>query len=191
MLLLTMRSAVKVGPPDRAYLATNEPAPKIRVPLLPFAQHMLKPGTNAPPLTLPDQEGRPFELAGAWSTGPIVLFFYPKADSAVCTKEACAFRDALTDLRALKATVVGISHDTCEAQKAFATRWGLPFTLLSDTAGTAHKAYDVQRVLGLVSERITYVIGSDGVVKGAYSGLLGSDRHVREAFDVLRGHSNL
>ncbi|MBL7981641.1 MAG: peroxiredoxin [Flavobacteriales bacterium] len=152
---------------------------------------MLKPGTPAPVLTLPDQEGRPFDLATAWSKGPIVLFFYPKANSAVCTKEACAFRDAFADLRTLQASVIGISRDTCDAQREFATQWGLPFPLLSDVPGEAHRAYDVQRLLGLVSERITYVIGNDGLIKGAYSGLLGSDRHVREALDVLRRQSSL
>jgi peroxiredoxin Q/BCP len=163
----------------------------IGVPLLPIEHAMLKPGTPAPALNLPDQEGRPFDLATAWSKGPIVLFFYPKANSAVCTKEACAFRDAFADLRSLQASVVGISRDTCEAQHDFATQWDLSFPLLSDATGEAHRAYDVQRLLGLVSERITYVIGRDGIVKGAYSGLLGSDRHVREALEVLRGQSSL
>lgn len=146
---------------------------------------MLRPGSPAPDLTLLDQLGRPFTLSQAWQQGPAVVFFYPKANSLVCTKEACAFRDAYTDLRAVNATVVGISRDGQEAQQAFASQWQLPFTLLCDTTDKAHQAYDVDRLLGLLSERITYVIDQGGVVRRAYSGLLGAQRHVQEALDAV------
>lgn len=146
---------------------------------------MLRTGSPAPDLTLLDQFGRPFTLSQAWQKGPAVLFFYPKANSMVCTKEACAFRDAFADLRAANATVVGISRDGQEAQQAFASQWQLPFTLLCDAEDIAHRAYQVDRVLGLLSERITYVIDQGGVVRHAYSGLLGAQRHVQEALDAV------
>ena len=72
-----------------------------------------------------------------------------------------------------------------EAQQAFASQWQLPFTLLCDTEDKAHRAYDVDRVLGLLSERITYVIDQHGRVRHAYSGLLGAQRHVQEALDAV------
>ena len=146
---------------------------------------MLRPGSPAPDLTLLDHLGRPFTLSQAWQHGPAVVFFYPKANTLVCTKEACAFRDAFADLRAVNATVVGISRDGQEAQQAFASRWQLPFALLCDTEDKAHRAFDVDRVLGLLSERITYIIDQGGVVRHAYSGLLGAQRHVQEALEAV------
>jgi peroxiredoxin Q/BCP len=151
---------------------------------------MLRPGSPAPVLTLTDHRGRPYTLSDAWHNGPAVLFFYPKAGSMVCTREACAFRDAHADLLGMNATVVGISRDGEEAQQAFAKKWQLPFTLLCDTEDKTHRAYDVDRVLGLLSERITYVIDQSGVVRHAYSGLLDAQRHVQEALDALSAQRN-
>lgn len=151
---------------------------------------MLRPGTKAPAITLNDQDGDPFDLASAWTQGSAVVFFYPQADTPICTKEACAFRDAFSDLRALDATVIGISRDTPAAQKAFARAHNLPFTLLSDTEGAAYKAYDVRGPLGLLPGRITYVIAAGGTVKAAHSGTLESDNHVRKALAALRGQGS-
>ena len=147
---------------------------------------MLAQGTSAPALTLPDQDGTPFELARAWSTHNVVLFFYPKADSAICTREACAFRDALADLKALDTVIVGISRDGREAQRAFAERWKLPYTLLCDTQGTAHRAYGAVGLLGILPLRITYVIGRGGIVRSAFSGLFQAKGHVRKTLAALR-----
>jgi len=146
---------------------------------------MLSIGTQAPAITLPDQHGTPFDLAKAWAQGPVVLFFYPRADSPVCTKEACAFRDAYADLQAHNATVIGISRDGQEAQRAFAERWALPFILLSDRDGTATKAYRATALFGLIPGRVTYVIAKGGTVHSAHDGLLQSDAHVRRALKAL------
>ncbi len=146
---------------------------------------MLEPGKPAPDLVLADQDGKPFTLSSAWADSNAVLFFYPKADTPVCTKEACAFRDAFADLKSRNAVIIGISRDASEAQRAFATRWELPFTLLADVDGAAHKAYDVKALFGLLPARITYVVAKGGVIRNAHSALLGSDAHVQDALRAL------
>jgi peroxiredoxin Q/BCP len=146
---------------------------------------MLSPGTPAPDLVLSDQNGNPFTLSNAWRDSNVVLFFYPKAGTPVCTKEACAFRDAFADLEAKNAVVVGISRDGSEAQRTFASQWSLPFKLLADVQGKAHKAYAVDSLFGLIPGRVTYVIGKGGVIRNAHSALLQSDRHVQEALNAL------
>jgi peroxiredoxin len=72
---------------------------------------MLTIGTKAPDITVMDHTGKPFSLSDAWHHHSVVLFFYPKADTPICTKEACAFRDALADLEARDAMVIGVSTD--------------------------------------------------------------------------------
>jgi peroxiredoxin Q/BCP len=146
---------------------------------------MLLPGTPAPALTLPDQDGRPFDLAAAWEARNVVLFFYPKANTTVCTREACAFRDAFADLEALDTRVIGISRDGIGTQRAFASRWKLPFTLLCDVDGRAHKAFEVRGFLGLLPARITYVIARGGTIRAAHDALLQSDGHVQAALAAL------
>lgn len=146
---------------------------------------MLELGKPAPDLVLADQYGKPFTLSSAWANSNAVIFFYPKAETPVCTKEACAFRDAFADLQARNAVIIGISRDGSEAQRAFATRWALPFTLLADVDGEAHNAYDVKALFGLLPGRITYVVAKGGVIRNAYSALLGSDAHVQDALRAL------
>lgn len=154
-------------------------------PSIPSSFSMLHPGNTAPDLSLIDQDGRPYRLSEAWAGSNMVLFFYPKADTHVCTKEACAFRDAYADLQARETVVVGVSRDGSEVQRAFAERWNLPFTLLADVDGEAYKAYAVKRFLGLIPGRVTYVIEKGGLIIRSYSDLLGSREHVQQALAAL------
>lgn len=148
-------------------------------------RRMLKPGNPAPALVLNDQHGQPFDLAAAWSKQHVVLFFYPKAHTSVCTQEACAFRDAYADLQARNAVVIGISRDGSASQQSFASRWNLPFTLLADVDGKARKAYEVDSFFGLIPGRITYVIGQGGIIRHAHSDLFASHEHVQQALSAL------
>jgi hypothetical protein len=94
----------------------------------------------------------------------VVLFFYPKDGSAICTKEACAFRDAYGQFAEAGAVVIGVSGDSAERHSAFAARLNLPFYLVSDADGSIRKAFGVPKTLGLLSGRVTYVIDKEGVV---------------------------
>jgi len=151
---------------------------------------MLHIGSKAPDLTLRDHEGRPFRLADAWSDKHVVLFFYPKAHTSVCKKEACAFRDALANITAKGAVIIGISNDDSATQQDFRSMYQLPFMLLSDADGQAARAYGARSFFGLMSGRVTYVVQQGGIIRGAYSGLLKADAHVQQALRTLEGQGN-
>jgi peroxiredoxin Q/BCP len=116
---------------------------------------------NLPNITLNDQNGNPVNLR-SFEGKPLVLFFYPKAASPGCTAEACSFRDQYEAFTEIGAEVVGISRDSVEEQSGFASGSRLPFTLLSDPDGKAHKALGVTSFLGLLPRRITLVFDKSG-----------------------------
>jgi len=148
---------------------------------------MLGIGTPAPELALPDQDGRTVSLARFRGSKHVVLFFYPKDDTPVCVREACAFRDAHADLEARDAVVIGVSRDGAASHRAFAQRWKLPFLLLCDTDGAAHRVFGAMGPFGLWTGRVTYVIDKAGTVRGAFRALLGAEAHVRAALEALEG----
>ena len=84
----------------------------------------------------------------------VVLFFYPKDGTAVCTKEACSFRDAYEDFVQAGAVVIGVSSDPVESHQAFASGHRLPFVLLADADGSLRKAFGVPKTLGLLPGRL-------------------------------------
>lgn len=128
-----------------------------------------KPGQPAPEFDLPDQDGKMHGLAdyrGKW----LVLYFYPKDETPVCTREACAFRDNFARIRAAGAEILGISLDDKKSHAEFAKRNHLPFPLLSDSAGKVTKEYGVMMNLLLfrLAKRYTFLIGPDGHVVKVY-----------------------
>ncbi len=146
---------------------------------------MLKPGELAPEFELEDQHGNLFRLGDLRGKSSAVLFFYPKANTTVCTLEACAFRDHFEEFVAHDCTVVGISHDEREVQFQFAQRWRLPFILLCDTSGKAEAAFGLSRWMGLLRDRVTFVIDKQGLVRATIHGRFQAEHHVREALKAL------
>ncbi len=142
-------------------------------------------GDRAPDFTLPAQTGAQVSLAG-FRGKAVVLFFYPKDGTAVCTKEACSFRDAYEDFVQAGAVVIGVSSDSAESHHAFASSHRLPFVLLADTDGSVRKAYGVPKTLGIMPGRVTYVIDKAGIVRHVFSSQFAADRHVAEALAVVR-----
>lgn len=146
----------------------------------------LRPGDAAPDFTLDDQDGRPVRLSSLWGKGPVVLFFYPKDDTAGCTAEACAFRDHYDAFQHAGASVVGISSQGTASKKAFATKNGLPFLLVSDKGGKAREQYQVKAsFLGLVDGRETFVIDRGGTIRHVFNSQVQPLKHVTEALGVL------
>ena len=125
-----------------------------------------KVGEIVEDFTLPDQDGNTVHLTD-FAGSPVVLFFYPKADTPGCTIEACGFRDHFKKLQQAGVVVLGISRDTVKAQKKFQQKYDLPYPLLADADQTVCKRFDVikpKSMYGkLVSgiERTTFVIGPD------------------------------
>jgi len=142
-------------------------------------------GDRAPDFTLPDQQGKPVRLRELTETQNVALYFYPKDATPGCTAEARAFRDAYDAFAAADTEVIGVSSDSVKSHKRFAAQQGLPFRLLSDRDGTVRKLYGVERTLGVVPGRVTYVIGRGGVVRHIYSSQLRATRHPREALQAL------
>jgi peroxiredoxin Q/BCP len=144
-------------------------------------------GSEAPDLTLPDQDGNDVPLSSYWKEGPLVLYFYPQDHTLGCTKEACSFRDGYGELREAGAEVVGISGDDAASHRRFREEHRLPFALLSDPDGKARKAFGVGRTLGLLPERVTFVIGTDGRILEVFNSQLQFRQHFRKALKAVRG----
>jgi thioredoxin-dependent peroxiredoxin len=143
-------------------------------------------GDCAPDFTVQSQTGQPVSLADYRGRSAVVLFFYPKDGTAVCTKEACSFRDAYEDFVQAGAVVIGVSSDSEESHRAFASGHRLPFVLLSDAEGSLRKVFGVPKTLGIMPGRVTYVIDKEGIVRHIFSSQFAADRHVSEALAVVR-----
>ena len=115
----------------------------------------------------------------------VVLYFYPKDNTAGCTAEACAFRDSYEVFKDAGAEVIGISSDSEESHSRFSTRYRLPFILLSDKGGRVRNRYGVPKKFGLLPERVTYIIDKHGIVRHIFSAQFTPEKHVVEALKVL------
>ena len=144
-------------------------------------------GEPAPDFTLPRADGTPFRLSEAVRRGVVVLYFYPKDETMGCVAEACAFRDRYDVFSEAGAEVVGVSADSSESHRQFATHHRLPFVLLTDADGAVRKLYGVGKALGILDGRMTYVIDGKGVVRHVFSSRLQPTRHVAEALAIVRG----
>lgn len=146
----------------------------------------VKVGDRAPDFTLPSQLEDNVTLSEYFGKKNIVLYFYPKDESPGCTKEACSFRDSYEELTNLGAEVLGVSGQSVESHKSFATHYGLPFLLLSDKDNKVRELYGVPATMGIIPGRVTYIIDKKGVVRHVFSSQTQAQRHVEEAKKTLR-----
>jgi peroxiredoxin Q/BCP len=134
---------------------------------------MLAIGTAAPQFKLPDQNGVMHSLKD-YKGKKVILYFYPKDNTAGCTKEACGFRDRYPDITEKGAVVLGISKDNVASHKKFEEKHSLPFTLLSDESTEVLQKYDVWKEKQMYGrtymgiERSTYLIDEKGKIIKAY-----------------------
>ena len=145
----------------------------------------LKIGDRAPDFTATTSAGDTIRLSDYIGKKGLVLFFYPKDGTAVCTKEACAFRDSYMQFVDAGAEVIGISSDSDESHVGFAKQNRLTFPLISDSDGALRKLFSVPKTLGIIPGRVTYVIDKDGIIRQIYSAQLASDEHVKQALAAL------
>lgn len=130
---------------------------------------MLDIGTKAPDFTLPDQNGTEHSLSD-YRGQKVVLYFYPRDNTAGCTKQACGYAELYPQFKEKGAVVIGISKDGVASHKKFEEKYGLPFTLLSDTERKVIEAYGVwqeKKNYGKVSMgvvRTTYLIDENGII---------------------------
>jgi peroxiredoxin Q/BCP len=145
-----------------------------------------KVGEKAPDFTLPSQMGDNVTLSEYQGKKNVVLYFYPKDETRGCTREACEFRDRYDIFTRLGAEVLGVSSDTLESHKSFATHHGLPFLLLSDKDGKVRKLYGVPSTIGIIPGRVTFIIDTKGVVRHVFNSQFQPEKHIEEALKVLK-----
>ena len=146
---------------------------------------MLHVGAKAPDFTAVLDDGSQFNLAEALAHGPVVLYFYPKDFTAGCTREACAFRDHFEDITTHGATLIGVSADSTDSHTRFREAHNLPFPLIADGGKDVIDAYDARGLFGLSIARITYVIDTAGIIRGAFRHDLLVTRHVPLVIETL------
>jgi len=146
---------------------------------------MIGNGTAAPDFELPDQHGNLVRLSQYRGNRSVVIYFYPKDDTSGCTIQACGFRDDFEKFQEAGAEVIGISDDSTASHLKFASKYRLPFTLLSDRGGSVRKLYGVRKTLGVIPGRVTFVIDRDGIVRHVFSSQAKPARHVAEALAAL------
>jgi peroxiredoxin Q/BCP len=148
---------------------------------------LVEPGRKAPAFALPDQDGKTHRLRD-YAGRPLILYFYPKDDTPGCTREACAFRDALPDFKKGRAAVLGVSVLDAASKARFARKHRLNFPLLADPEHAVADKYGVWMKKSLYGRsymglgRVTYLIGPNGKVARRWDNVK-VDGH---AADVLR-----
>ncbi|MFM7594933.1 MAG: peroxiredoxin [Flavobacteriales bacterium] len=148
---------------------------------------MIRIGDKIPEFTLQNQDGEPVNIQDIIGKKTVVLYFYPKDDTPGCTKEACSFRDQYTVFQDLGCEVIGISSDAPKAHKEFAIKYKLPFPLLADEKKEVRTLFGVpSSFLGLLPGRVTYIIDTEGIVRGIFNSQLNATQHIDEALKVVR-----
>ena len=142
---------------------------------------MLEIGTKAPDFTLPDQNGNMHSLS-EYRGKKVILYFYPKDNTAGCTKQACGFAERYPQFTEKGAVVLGVSKDSVASHKKFEEKYGLPFTLLADPELVAIQAYDVWQ------EKKNYGKTYMGVVRSTY--LIDENGKIVKAFDKVKAADN-
>ena len=145
----------------------------------------LKVGDPAPEFAATTHDGTIIRLSDYVGTRCLVIFFYPKDGTPVCTKEACAFRDSYEQFVEAGAEVIGVSSDSAKDHQAFARRHKLSFPLVTDTNRDLRRLFQVPTTLGVFPGRVTYVIDKQGVIRLIYSAQLASEGHVRRALEAV------
>lgn len=144
----------------------------------------LKEQQKAPDFDLESTSGNRFKLSEQLGK-PIILFFYPKNFTKVCTAEVCEFRDAFSEFRDLNVKVVGISQDSIASHHKFKKENKLPFELLSDPNGKVAKLFKATVPLIGMNRRVTYLLDKELRVKAVYENMFTADKHVKEMINQL------
>ena len=140
---------------------------------------MIEKGDTVPDFVVENQHG---EKISSEDIEDAVIYFYPKADTAGCTKEACNFRDSIESFRNLDLDIYGVSTDSVEAQKSFAEKNNLEFDLLADSEGEISESFDILKDSGY-AERTTFIIQDREVEKVFHK--VRPEEHVEEVLNYL------
>jgi len=143
-----------------------------------------KAGDKSPLVEGKDQDGKTWKLADHVGKNAVLLYFYPKDDTPGCTKEACGFRDRVTDLKKEGVEVVGVSFDDEESHRKFREKHNLNFTLLADTDGKIADAFGVRRGESKMARRASFLIDKTGKIVHV-TDTPSADTHLSEMKDAV------
>ncbi len=148
-------------------------------------------GDLCPTFSLQNQDGQTINIQDYFGNKYVIIYFYPKDNTAGCTKEACSFRDAMQDLDNLDCEVFGISADSVASHKAFANQFRLTFNLLSDVGNSVRKSFKVPaNLFGLIPGRVTYIVNKEGKVIHIINSQMNPDKHIKETIEIVKGISH-
>jgi peroxiredoxin Q/BCP len=142
----------------------------------------LSVGNSAPGFTLEDSEGNTYSLLDYKGKNPVIIYFYPKANTPGCTKQACGIRDSFSKFKENDIIIFGISVDSKTSIKEFINDYNLNFPLLSDEKKEVSKAYGVLNTIGLDS-RITFIIDKQGKIANILKDV-DVETHADEVFNL-------
>jgi peroxiredoxin Q/BCP len=162
---------------------TEEMAEETKPPVV------LAPGSPAPHFSLPGRSGNAVSLSDFAGKNAVLVYFYPKDDTPGCTKEACSLRDGWGALQAAGVTVLGISRDGAESHAAFASKYDLPFELLTDADHSVHEAYGAwgqnpNPIWGVGPLRKSFLVGKDGNLLHVFD-KVDTERHADQVLKAM------
>jgi peroxiredoxin Q/BCP len=147
----------------------------------------MKIGDKCPEFKGIDQYGKPFDIAPLLGNKKLVIYFYPKNETKVCTAQACSFRDAYATFQDNNCEVIGISGDSAKSHQKFAEHHSLPFILLSDGDKKIRKTFGVPKdFLGLIPGRYTYIVDENGIIIEIFHDMMNAENHTNKAFEKLK-----
>lgn len=147
---------------------------------------VLKVGEKVPHFTAKDTFGNLFDSQSLVGKKAVVIYFYPKDDTMICTKQACGFRDSYAVFKDQGVDVIGISTDSLESHQEFTNKHNLPFLLLTDEDKKIQKLFGVSpSFFGLLSGRITFLIDKNGVVNMVFDSFFASN-HIAIALENVK-----
>lgn len=144
----------------------------------------LRIGDTIPVFSLRDQHDSLFNINDYKGKKILVIFFYPKDESSVCTKEACSFRDYYSDFTKAGAMVIGINSGTVESHKKFINNHQLPYSILSDPDNKVLKLFGVKKKF-FISGRETFVIDKTGKIVFTYDSFTNGPAHEKETLSFI------
>jgi len=148
-------------------------------------------GQKAPEFSLPATGGRTISLSDFRGKKNVVLYFYPKDNTPGCTKEACFFRDVMSEFEAAQAVILGVSTDSIASHEKFAAKHNLLFPLLADENKEVSTAYGVFKQKSMYGktflgvERTTFVIDKEGIVRKVWPKVK-VEGHIDEVLDFVK-----
>jgi len=142
-------------------------------------------GDPAPSFTLQDQHDSLFRSSDFVGKKILVIYFYPKDESLVCTKEACSFRDYNEEFLKAGALIIGINSGSVESHRKFQENHQLPFLLLSDPGDRVSRMFGVRRKF-FIPGRETFVVDKSGKIVFRYSSMTNGPKHEQEALDFVK-----